>query len=123
VEENARAPKFVQTDLNLGHDIFVNKSNENMKMSFEINVTNLFNNNTPLAYNPNPFATNEWLKFPSTANDAGVDFKKMMSGYDPIATANSLVAAGTTIIYNNRYGKPLMFQNRRTVRLSVNFNF
>jgi hypothetical protein len=125
VEKNARGPKFVQTDLNIGQDFNVSKSNEEMKLSIEMNVTNLFNNNTPLVFNPNPFAsTNEWLKFPSTANDAGTDFKAMMSGYDPIQRANAEAAAGiSTLIYNNRYGKPLLFQNRRTIRLSVNFNF
>jgi outer membrane receptor protein involved in Fe transport len=125
VSVGARTPKFVQTNFNIGHDIGVSKSNEAMKLTFELNVINLFNNDSPLAYNPNPFAgTNEWLKFPSMANAAGTDFLTALKGYDPIAVGNSEAAAGTaTIIYNNRYGLPFLFQNRRTLRLTVGFTF
>jgi outer membrane receptor protein involved in Fe transport len=125
VTMGARTPKFVQTNFNIGHDVGISKSNEAMKLTFELNIINLFNNDSPLAYNPNPFAsTNEWLKFPSAANAAGTDFLTALTGYNPLAVGNSEAAAKTaTIIYNNRYGLPFLFQNRRALRFTVGFTF
>ena len=117
----------VQTNFNIAHDIGVSKTNEAMKLTFELNVINLLNNDSPLAYNPNPFAgTSEFLTFqvPKTVNAAGVDWPTVMGGYDPIAEGNSENASGkATIVYNNRYGLPFLFQNRRTLRLSMTFTF
>ncbi|MBZ5661713.1 MAG: TonB-dependent receptor [Acidobacteriia bacterium] len=127
VTTGARTPIFAQTNFNIAHDIGVSKTNEAMKLTFELNVINLLNNDSPLAYNPNPFAgTSEFLTFqvPKTVNAAGVDWPTVMGGYDPIAEGNSENASGkATIVYNNRYGLPFLFQNRRTLRLSMTFTF
>jgi len=86
-----------------------------------MNITNLFNNDSPLSYNTNPFAGpsagNEFLAFPAPKG-AVANFATALTGYDPIAAAN---LQGLT--YNNRYGLPFLFQNRRTMRLTVSFTF
>jgi hypothetical protein len=119
VTNGARMPKYAETDFNFSHQFSVSKTNEAMKLRFEWNVLNLFNNDSILAVDPNPFAqATEWLAFPSTANAAGYDFLTALKGYDPVAMANSqsLVLSGT-------YGKPFLFQNRRNMRMTLRFVF
>jgi len=119
VTVGARTPKYLETDFNFSHTFGVSKTNEAMKLRFEWNVLNLFNNASILSYEPNPFAQgNEWLPFTSTANVAGYDFQTALTGYDPIATANS---QGLTL--NSRYGLPFLYQNRRTMRMTLRFTF
>jgi hypothetical protein len=120
----ARTPMYSQTDFNLSHEIGVSKTNEAMKLGFEWTVTNLFNQASILAYNPNPFsvaAGSEWLDFSTSANIVGTDFLQAMTGYDPIAVGNSQTSS--PIIYNNRYGLPILFQTRRTMRMGIRFTF
>jgi hypothetical protein len=122
----ARTPMYSQTDFNLSHELGVSKSNEAMKLGFEWNVTNLFNQASILAYNPNPFsptAGSEYLGFDSSANIVGTNFLQAMTGYDPIAVGNAQNATGGPIIYNNRYGLPVLFQTRRTMRMAIRFTF
>jgi hypothetical protein len=115
----ARMPKYLETDFNFGHQFSVSKTNEAMKLGFEWNVLNLFNNDSVLAVNPNPFAqANEWLAFDSTANWAGYDFLTALTGYDPVARANA-----QTRTLNSQYGLPFLFQNRRTMRMAIRFTF
>ena len=143
VTVGARTPKFAQTNFNIAHDIGINKNNEAQKLTFELNVINLLNNASPLAYNPNPFAgTNEWLTFavPKTQSPAGIDFPTVLGGFNPITEANFEATVPdlpnpnpppatitdprkATLIYNNRYVLPFLFQNRRSMRLSVTFTF
>ena len=135
VTAGARTPIFAQTNFNIAHDISINKNNEAQKLTFELNVINLLNNDSPLAYNPNPFAsTNEWLKFYTAANAANIDFPTVLGGFNPITEGNFEATVPplpggaadprhANIIYNNRYGLPFLFQNRRSMRLSVTFTF
>jgi hypothetical protein len=122
-----------RSDFNIVHEIGVSKSNEAMKMAFEWNVTNLFNNDSVLSFNPNPLAgpaNSEYLRFNTTANASGTNFAAGMNGYDPIVLINA-EAAGTssfatgsqTLILNNRYGLPILTQGRRTMRLTLRFTF
>jgi len=119
VTTGARMPVYAETDFNFGHEFRVSKNNEAMRLGFEWNVLNLFNNASILSVNPNPLAqANEWIQFPSTANTAQQDFLTPLTGYDPIAKAN---AAGLTL--NSQYGLPFLLQNRRTMRMALRFTF
>jgi hypothetical protein len=121
VDHNARMPMYTQTDFSLSPSFKVSKSNEAMRLAFEVNVTNIFNQHAVMSYNPNPFGrNNEWLKFPVAAsvNPLKTDFNKFLTGYDPIAAAN-----GQSLILNSRYGLPFLFQGSRTMRLGVRFTF
>jgi hypothetical protein len=122
VNTGARMPVYSQTDLNVAHSFGVSKTNEAMKLTFEMNVENLFNQHADLADNPNPFAqANEWLAFsaPVTpANPVGTNFQQALTGYDPVALANS-----AKLTLDSQYGRPILYQNARTLRLSARFNF
>ncbi len=121
VQHDARMPWYTQTDFNLGHAFHVSKTNEAMRLMFEVNVSNIFNQRAVLSYNPNPFAQgNEFIKnsLPTTVNPLGYDVKTFLTGYDPIAHAN-----GEGLIRANRYGLPFLFQGTRTMRLGMRFTF
>ena len=119
VNRGARMPVFTQTDFNFGHSFNVSKTNEAMKLTLEFNVINLLNQRADLADNPNPFAqANEWLPFATKANPAGYDFQTALTGYNPVALANT-----QGLILNSEYGRPILFQGARTVRMSARFSF
>jgi hypothetical protein len=117
VDPNARMPLYTQTDFSLGPSFKVNKTNEAMRLAFEVNVTNIFNQHAVMSYNPNPFSVGQWINFPSS-NALQTDVQKFLTGYDPAAQAN---AQG--LILNSRYGLPFLFQSSRTMRLGVRFTF
>jgi len=132
VSSGARTPILAQTDLRVVHEFGVSKTNEAMKMAVEMNVTNLFNNDSVLSYNPNPFATTgEYIRFNTAANAAGTDFLTAMSGFNPITLINAegsvagspLSTGHNDLILSGRYGLPLLTQPRRTMRLAVRFTF
>lgn len=117
VEHGARMPLYTQTDLNFGHSFHVSKTNEAMKIGFELNVSNLLNQHAIMSYAPNPLAQgNEFL-----VNSA--DHSLFLTGYDPIAKANEEAVGGANRVYNNQYGKPWLFQGARNMRLAVRFTF
>jgi hypothetical protein len=121
MESGARMPWYTQTNFNLGHSFAVSKTHEGMRLGFEANVDNIFNQHAVLAIQPNPLAqANEFLKMtvPTTTNVLGYDVNRFLTGYDPIAQANS-----EGKILNSKYGKPILFQGARTMRLGVRFTF
>ncbi|HXN51755.1 MAG TPA: TonB-dependent receptor [Candidatus Acidoferrum sp.] len=119
VQRDARMPLYTQTDFSLGPSFRVSKTNEAMRLAFEVNVSNIFNQHAIMSYNPNPFGrNNEWVLFPSTSNPLKTDFNRFLTGYDPIASANS-----QSLILNSRYGLPFLFQTSRNMRLGVKFTF
>ena len=120
VQHNARMPLFTQTDINLGHSFRVSKTNEALRLSFEFNALNVLNQHAVLAVSPNPFGRgNEWLSFKTNANVLGTDVQKFLTGYDVAAEAN----AQGGMVLNSRYGRPILFQNARGMRLGVKFTF
>ncbi len=116
-------PMFTQTDVNLGHSFHVSKTNEAMMLGFEVNAGNIFNQHAILAYNPNPLAQGTEFISLASADPLGYDVKKFLTGYDPIAAANTEAAAGSARVFSNMYGKPMLFQSARTLRLSMKFSF
>jgi len=119
VEHNARMPLYTQTDLNLGHSFKVSKTNEAMRLGFEVNAANILNQHAILAVSPNPFGRgNEWLAF-SDSSALGTNVQKFLTGYDVAAEAN----AQGGMVRNSRYNTPILLQNARTLRLAVRFTF
>jgi len=120
VQTGARMPLFTQTDVNFGHSFHVSKTNEAMKLAFELNVSNILNQHATLSYNPNPLAQgNEFLTTP--------DYQTFLTGYDPLAVANfeaHLPSPNTqNRVLNSQYGLPWLFQGARTMRLAARFTF
>src|SRR5260370_3660915 len=88
VEHNARMPLYTQTDLNLGHSFKVSKTNEAMRLGFEVNAANILNQHAILAVSPNPFGRgNEWLAF-SDSSALRTNVPKFLPGYDVAPEAN-----------------------------------
>jgi len=112
-------PFLTQTDVNLGHSFKVSKTNEALRMAFEVSAINLLNQHAMLSVSPNPFAQgNQYLTF-TDSSPLGTDVKKFLTGYDVAAEAT----AQGGMIKNSRYGVPFLFQNARTLRLGVRFIF
>ena len=62
---------------------------------------------------------------PCPANPTRIDFKTMMTGWNPFAAANAdgTYNVGAPLTLANRYGHPFLFQTRRTMRLGIRFTF
>jgi hypothetical protein len=110
-----RTPAFTQSDLSLVHEIKVGE-NENQRVGFEVNVQNLLNERNVLSINPTPLATGTVT--PTAANDSGVDFHSLLTGWDYMALMNSQGK-----VFESNYGLPFLFQPSRQLRLAVRYTF
>ena len=135
VVKDARSDPLLQTDLSVRHEVPM-KGHEGMRLGFEVNVTNLFNQRAAVWYYEFGIPTN--LINPARASrfpgDLGVDWTKVMKGYNYVDALTATGAfAGTvpgssTRIQNattlaSRYGMPQGFQTARNLRLAVRFTF
>jgi hypothetical protein len=124
-----RTPWFTQSDMQLSHEIKVNKNNEAQVLGFEVNVTNLFNQRSVTAYwdGVNSLANNralypsgEWLLSPGNQ-------QTYMSPYNWVDVFNNNYiispANPRPVIANSQYGKPYLFQQSRSIRLQIRFTF
>jgi len=124
IHRNARTPFYSQTDLNFGHELKVSKAHENQRLRFEWNVLNLLNQASVLQYQPNPTVGNQDITLLDPTNPTGIDFKTLMTGWDPFAASNATkYSVGAPLTLASRYGKPFLFQTRRTMRMAVKFTF
>jgi hypothetical protein len=96
-----------------------------MRLRFEWNVLNVFNQDSVLQYQPNPTLGGQNITIKDPTNQTGIDFKTMMTGWDPIAAANAngVYNVGAPLTLANRYGNPFLFQTRRTMRMGIRFSF
>jgi len=123
VIRDARTPMYSGTDLNFGHQFRVSKNNEAMRLGFELNVANLFNQASVLAVNPIPFQGADTTVTPRTSAGA-IDWTTLLKGWNPIAAANAQDYNITSpMIFNARYGLPYLFQTRRNMRIAIRFTF
>jgi hypothetical protein len=137
ITHGRRTSAFSQTDATISHEIKVSKSNEQMRLVFAANVTNLLNQRAELSIYNSPLATG--VVTPSTtSNPTGYDFMAMMSGWDYLSYANDRTVVPTTPGHYKyagpnrngapdtlaaRYGQPNILQNSRAIRLQVKFTF
>jgi len=121
-----------------------------MRLKFEANISNLFNNRSAVAFNSNIIAGSGLIsptRVPRFSGDPGVDWGKIMNGFDPVAAFNAQGAfAGTVAVpcapasatcvggfknstvqkqltLANRYGLGQVFQSARQIRLAFRFQF
>ncbi len=136
VEKDKRTPAYLQTDLTLRHEIPVSKTRENSRISVEANITNLLNQRAATVYYEFAIPTN--LINPARAKrfpgDLGVDFGKVMNGYNYVDALNATgafagTAQGTTTKIQapttlaSRYGMASGFQYARSIYLTVRYTF
>jgi len=107
-----RTDAFSQTDFNFVHELKVSKTNEGMRLGFEANITNLFNQKAILDVNQNMLATGK------VGNLSTLPYQTLMTGYDYLATANT---SGNVL--NSAYGLPNIWQDGRSLRFKVKFTF
>jgi hypothetical protein len=118
----ARTPWFIQSDLDVKHEIKVDSNNEGHVLSFEGTLTNLFNQHSVTAYymglNSTSFAT--YLS-------PGVDLTAGAPGYQAAETGYNLQQwinnPAAPVIESSFYGKPTTHQLPRTVRFEVSYRF
>jgi len=109
-----RTESYEQTDLLLTHEIKVSKSNENLRLGFEFNVINLFNQNNVLRTVQNALASSS-----PYLNNVNL-MEATTTGYDWVAKFNT---AGAARRLSTAYGKPDLFQAPRNLRLAIRFKF
>jgi hypothetical protein len=127
VVNDARSDNFLQTDLSVRHEVPM-KGHEGMRLAFEVNVTNLFNQRAGVSYYEFAMPTN--LINPSRAKrfpgDLGVDWAKVMKGYNYVEALNgtgSFAGVQAPLTVASRYGLPQVFQTARNLRLAIRFSF
>ena len=125
VDKGARTNPYFQTDFSVRHEIPVK---EGLRLSFEANVINVFNQRAAVAFNE--IAIPSQLISPTRASrfsgDPRVDWGKVMNGFNYVDALNGTGAfAGvqTPLTMASRYGMPQVFQGARNVRLAMRFTF
>ena len=129
VQSNWRTPSYFQTDLSVRQEFKVSQTHENFRIVLEANFYNVLNNHSAVGYYE--FAIpGQGQIFPSRAprfqGDPGVDWGKLLNGYNFIDALNGTgafagVQAKQTIA--SRYGLPQVFQTARQIRLAARFVF
>ncbi len=124
----ARTDPLIQTDLSLKHEISVSKTHEGMKLMFEAQASNLFNQHAKMAFYQFAIPTSSIA--PSRparfAGDPGFDYGKLMNGFNYVDALNGTGAFSgvqAPLTMASRYGLPQLFQGARTVRLQIRFTF
>jgi TonB dependent receptor/Carboxypeptidase regulatory-like domain/TonB-dependent Receptor Plug Domain len=127
VVENARSDNYFQTDIDIRHDIPVK---ERMHLSFELNISNIFNQRAAVAYSETVMGAAAQLISPTRASrfqgDPQVDWGKVMNGYNYMDALNgkgAFAGVQSPITLASRYGLPQVYQLARNMRLQVRFTF
>jgi len=119
-----RTPVTSQFDLFLQHEF---RLFGQQRVNVNLNVDNLFNQDGITSYTSTPWRDNfsgvPGLSGTGTAGTLSPRDAYLFAGYDPVALAASLRAAGTAIRDNSLFGKPSGFQGRRQLRLGVKYMF
>lgn len=115
-----RTPSFSQTDLRFATDFKLSQKNEQQVLSFEFNITNLFNQRSVLEYTSQMNTNNDSTAI--SVNDVTInsaaDYATYMKPYDYKTLVNQ-----QSVILNSLYGKPLAYQSNRAIRLRIGYAF
>jgi hypothetical protein len=122
---SCRTPWYIQSDASFRQEFKINRSNEAQVLTFEANVLNLFNRQsaTGIYSQLDSAFTQSFLSpggsFSYSAFEHPYDWKALLAN----STGLSGPDGGDPIIGNSQYGKPFIFQTRRSLRLAVRFMF
>jgi hypothetical protein len=128
VDMGARTSPYLQSDVSIRHEVPM-RGHENMRMAFEANITNLFNQRAAVAYYQFAIPTNSISPSRTTSRlsgDPNYDWGKVMNGYnymDALNGTGSFAGVQSKLTLASRYGQPVVFQTARTIRLAVRFTF
>ncbi|HVP43284.1 MAG TPA: carboxypeptidase regulatory-like domain-containing protein [Terriglobales bacterium] len=131
-----RTPVFSQTDFSVVQEFHVSKNNENLKLGFEANFTNLLNSHTPTFIRsrigkkgltpwdtPANYAASQTT--PPT-DDIQTLYAFLLNGnYNYVNELNGLGVRGLAghDVVDPRYGFPYGWQVPRSMRFKIRFNF
>jgi hypothetical protein len=128
VVHDARTAPFFQTDLSVRHEFRVSKAHEAWRAVLEANGSNILNQHSAVAYYEFVIPTGliSPSRDPRFPGDPGVDWGKVMNGYNYIDALNGTgafagVQAPRTLA--SRFGKPMVFQSARQFILTARFTF
>ncbi len=112
-----RTPSYSQSDLSFVNELSVSKQNENLKLGFEVNILNLFNQHSPVYFDTN-------LLRASSINPP-LDYQLLETGnYNYIDAANGASGYLNPHRYlNSMYGMPNGWQAPRGIRMKIKFVF
>lgn len=113
-----RSPFYTQTDLLIGQSVNLP---HNMKVRFDVNVTNLFDQDTVTTVGTTKYRDSLVIPLAAGETVATAFFRNGGINVDQIMAAN--LAAGNGGRPNPTYGMNSGFQNPRTIRLYVRFQF
>ncbi len=117
VKHGYRTPSFSQTDMNIVHEFHVSKTNENLRATFETNITNVFNQRSVLNIASTLLRSGSNCPPPGGCGNPNWD-ALMHTGYDYIAAANT-----NGVVRATSYGLPNLFQSGRAFRFKLGFVF
>jgi hypothetical protein len=118
-----RTPSYSQTDLSIVNELGVSKTNERLKLGFEVNILNLFNQRSPIYIQQNLLRTGSIN--PSTAA-GGIDYPQLETGsysYIDVSNAADPLGLSSHRTLSSLYGLPYGWQNPRGIRMKVKFVF
>ena len=113
-----RTPMFSQTGMNLVQEFGISKTNEALRVAFEANVDNIFNQHAPIQYYSKLNRSGGISVAAGPAGASGVHYQALLGGYDYVAPSN---AAG--LILSNLYNNPDWYQTGRNMRFKVKVTF
>ena len=114
ITHGKRTPFLIQSDLNFTHEIKVSKNHEGMRLGFNANISNLFNQHAPLVLSPAPLAggyTTPTLAAGAgcsaaaiaakTCSPIGWDYKSLETNFNYLALMNDK----TFVVVDSNAGK------------------
>ena len=123
---SCRTPWFLQSDASFRQEFKINKQNEAQVLTFTADFLNLFNQQRVEAF----YSQLDTANFTSFIRPNGhFNYSSFENPYDWKAlladSRNSAVSgqAVTPVIGNSQYGKPLLYQLGRNIRLGVRYTF
>jgi len=127
-----RTPTYSQTDLNFTHKIKFGRE-DRYAVAFDVNILNVWNQNTPLAFDQNKTSGYWSLSESKVSTVSSVDATNILTTQGVLtqyAAAESGVCAdsakticGVGVARNLSFGQPISWQGPRTVRFGFRFLF
>jgi hypothetical protein len=126
LQTGKRTEGFTNTDFLISHDFRLSKSNEALKATIELNVSNLFNETNTISVYQRAVRTG-FLSLGADAVTGSPNWQYFFNGFDSIAVANTptIVPTSTASPYtlDSRYGLDNRFQSPRELRFKIKVSF
>jgi hypothetical protein len=126
---SARTPWFMQSDLNLGHEIKVDANNEHKVLAFEATISNLLNQHSIVEYysGVNQSQNLGYLDTLATTSRTGntyngaAGYQSILTGFAKDNATLTALAQASSIVKDSWYGQAMQHQRSRTI--SVRWTF